>query len=74
MQILHSGSHVPLNCPICKKFYNQKRNLVTHLRKHHFGGLHKTKGDKKVKKEIEELLKKGIVSNYILSSKRKSIM
>lgn len=35
------------------------------MRKHHFGGLDKTKGDNKIKRQIEELINKGIVLRAI---------
>lgn len=63
--LLHTGQHKPCICPICKGHYTVKRNLVVHMRKHHFGGLDKTKGDNKIKRQIEELINKGIVLRAI---------
>lgn len=65
--LIHTKSHERLKCPMatCEQSYNTKRNLVVHLRKHHFGGLEKTKGDAKIRKKIKRLLKRGIVFSFI---------
>lgn len=60
IELIHDKNHEPLKCPMpsCNGIYNAKRNLVIHLRKHHFGGLEKTKGNTAILTQIRRLLKK----------------
>lgn len=68
VQNIHLKNHANLKCPSClpsQITYKHERNLVIHMRKTHFGGLDKTKGDQRVKQEIKMLIKNGNVFNYI---------
>lgn len=66
LETIHLKVQEPLKCPMpeCVKIYRYKRNLVVHLKKHHFGGLETTKHDEKVKAKIEKLLNQGIILSF----------